>query len=117
MLGEDGLAKQGLLIRHLILPEDLAGTWETLCFIALELSPSIPLSLMSQYRPVHKARSSLNREITSEEYEKAITMARDLGFENLYLQSMETAVHNLPNFDNAENPFPLDCTHNNLEAR
>jgi putative pyruvate formate lyase activating enzyme len=117
VLGEDGLAKQGLLIRHLILPEDLAGTWETLCFIALELSPSIPLSLMSQYRPVHKARSSLNREITSEEYEKAITMARDLGFENLYLQSMETAVHNLPNFDNAENPFPLDCTHNNLEAR
>ena len=114
VLGEDGLAERGLLVRHLILPEDLAGTWETLCFVALELSPSVPLSLMSQYRPVHKARSSLSREITSEGYEKAIAMARDLGFENLYLQSMEAAVHNLPDFDNTDNPFPLDCTHNNI---
>ena len=114
VLGEDGLAERGLLVRHLILPEDLAGTWETLCFVALELSPSVPLSLMSQYRPVHKARSSLSREITSEEYEKAIAMARDLGFENLYLQSMEAAVHNLPDFDNTDNPFPLDCTNNNI---
>ena len=48
-----------------------------------------------------------------EEYEKAIAMARDLGFENLYLQPMQTAVHNLPDFNNTENPFPLDCTHNN----
>jgi putative pyruvate formate lyase activating enzyme len=112
VIGEDGLAKRGLLIRHLLLPEGLAGTWETLCFIALELSPDIPLSLMSQYRPVHKAQFPLNREITPDEYEKAITMARELGFESLYLQSMETAVHNLPDFKNKENPFPLDCTHN-----
>ena len=116
VLDEDELAEQGVLVRHLLLPEDLAGTWETLCFIALELSPSVPLSLMSQYRPVHKAmnRPQLDREITSEEYEKAIAMARDLGFENLYLQSMEAAVHNLPDFDNTDNPFPLDCTHNNI---
>jgi putative pyruvate formate lyase activating enzyme len=83
-----------------------------LCFIALELSPGVPLSLMSQYRPVHKVTSPLDREITPKEYESAISMARELGFENLYLQSMETAVHNLPNFDNTENPFPLDRTHN-----
>ena len=62
--------------------------------------------------PVHKARFPLNREITLEEYESAIAMARELGFENLYLQSMATKVHNLPNFDNTENPFPLDCTQN-----
>ena len=140
-LREDGLAESGLLVRHLLLPEDLAGTWETLCFIALELSPSVPLSLMSQYRPVHKAtllagganlplssKSSelgsnfsveplLNREITPEEYESAISMARELGFESLYLQSMETAVHNLPDFDNTENPFPLDRTHNRENAK
>ena len=111
-LREDGLAESGLLVRHLLLPEGLAGTWETLCFIALELSPSVPLSLMSQYRPVHKVTSPLDREITPEEYELAISMARELGFESLYLQSMETAVHNLPDFDNTENPFPLDRTHN-----
>jgi len=115
-LDEKGLAKQGLLIRHLLLPEDLAGTWDTLCFIALELSSSVPLSLMSQYRPVHQAmkKSSLNRGITPEEYEKAIAMAKDLGIENLYLQSMQMAVHNLPDFNNLDNPFPLDCTHNNI---
>jgi putative pyruvate formate lyase activating enzyme len=114
LLGENGLAQQGLLVRHLLLPEDRAGTWETLCFISLELSPRVSLSLMSQYRPVHKAlnRTPLNRVITHEEYETAIVMARELGFENLYLQSMETEVHNLPDFDNRENPFPLDCTHN-----
>jgi len=118
VLGKDGLAKRGLLVRHLVLPEGLAGSWETLCFIALELSARVPLSLMSQYRPVHKAMnlSPLNREITLEEYESAMTMARELGFENLYLQSMETEVHNLPDFDNRENPFPLDCTQNQENA-
>lgn len=111
-LSEDGLAESGLLVRHLILPDNLAGTWETLCFIALELSPSVPLSLMSQYRPVHKVNEPLSREITRDEYESAISMARELGFENLYLQSMETAVHNLPDFNDKENPFPLDRAHN-----
>jgi putative pyruvate formate lyase activating enzyme len=114
VLDDEGVAEQGLLARHLLLPEGLAGTWETLCFIALELSPEVPLSLMSQYRPVHEAMKNkhINREITQEEYEKAITMARELGFESLYLQSMDTTVHNLPDFNNAEDPFPLDCTHN-----
>ena len=118
ILGEDGLAQRGLLVRHLILPNDLAGTWETLCFISLELSPSVPLSLMSQYRPVHKAldRSPLNRQITQVEYDEAIAMARDLGFENLFLQSLETEVHNLPDFENTADPFPLDRAHNNENA-
>ena len=111
------MAESGLLVRHLLLPEGLAGTWETLCFIALELSPSVPLSLMSQYRPVHKVTSQLDREITSEEYERPISIARELGFESLYLQSMETAVHNLPNFENTEYPFPLDRTHNQGNAK
>ncbi len=116
-LREDGLAASGLLVRHLLLPENLGGTWETLCFIALELSPSVPLSLMSQYRPVHKVTSPLDREVTPEEYESAISMARELGFENLYLQSMEETVHNLPDFDNAANPFPLDRSHNEKSTR
>ena len=67
---------------------------------------------MSQYRPVHKVKSNLNREITKEEYENAIGIARELGFESLYLQFMESTVHNLPDFDDAENPFPLDKAHN-----
>jgi putative pyruvate formate lyase activating enzyme len=115
-LWDDGLAESGLLVRHLFLPEGLARTWGKLCFIALELSPGVPLSLMSQYRPVYKAASPLDREITREEYESGISMVRELGFESLYLQSMETAIHNLPDFDNTEHPFPLDRTYNQEKA-
>ena len=83
-----------------------------LSFLGSAFEPDEP-----EYRPVHKVTSPLDREITPEEYESAISMARGLGFENLYLQSMETAVHNLPNFDNTENPFPLDRTHNQENAK
>lgn len=105
-----GLAESGLLVRHLVLPEGLAGTWETLCFVALELSPEVPVSLMSQYRPVHKAARTpaLNRGITVAEYEEAVRMARDLGLETLYVQDPEETLHNLPDFSRRENPFPLD---------
>jgi putative pyruvate formate lyase activating enzyme len=58
-LRDDGLAGSGILVRHLLLPEGLAGTWEKLCFIALELSPSLPL----------------DREITPKEYGSPIPMA------------------------------------------
>ena len=44
-------------------------------------------------------------------------MAQDLGFENLYLQFIESTVHNLPDFDNAENPFPLDRAHNQKNVK
>ncbi len=109
-LDSRGLARGGLLVRHLVLPEGLAGTWETLCFVALELSPEVPVSLMSQYRPVHKARRTpgLGRGITVAEYQEAVGMARELGLENLYVQDPEDAVHNLPDFSRPENPFPLD---------
>lgn len=88
----------------------MASTWETLCFVALELSSSVPLSLMSQYQPVHKA--SLNRRITADEYEQAITWAKELGFESLFLQPLESNVHNLPDFSSPLNPFPLERTRN-----
>ncbi len=99
--------QRGLLIRHLVLPNSLAGTWETLCFIALELSPKIPISLMGQYHPVHDAShfSELNRFITIEEYESAVQMAKDLGFENIFTQELDVSKHNMPNFEHQEAPF------------
>ncbi len=115
-IDEQGLAEKGLLVRHLILPGQMQSTWETLCFVALELSSSVPLSLMSQYRPVHKAATTLNRRITEEEYEQAIAWAKDLGFESLFLQSLESKVHNLPDFSSPDNPFPLDRARNLLNV-
>ncbi|MFQ5451131.1 MAG: hypothetical protein ACE5E9_10920, partial [Nitrospinaceae bacterium] len=108
--GPDGLARSGLLVRHLLLPEGLAGTWETLCFIAIEMSPKVPVSLMSQYRPVHRAVGDpvLGRRITREEYDHALQRARELGLETLYVQDLEEDLHNLPDFANGETPFPLD---------
>jgi putative pyruvate formate lyase activating enzyme len=111
-INEQGIAERGVLVRHLVLPEQMTATWETLCFVALELSSSVPLSLMSQYRPVHKAAATLNRRITADEYEQAIAWAKELGFESLFLQPLESKVHNLPDFSSPDNPFPLDRARN-----
>ncbi len=109
-LDETGLAQKGLIVRHLVLPDNQAGTWETLCFVALELSPKVPVSLMSQYQPVNRAGddSRISRRITADEYEEALNMARDLGLETVFTQDPEEALHNLPDFEKSENPFPLD---------
>jgi putative pyruvate formate lyase activating enzyme len=68
---EEGIAKKGLIIRHLILPNDLAGSKKTFRFIAEEISDEIDVSLMSQYFPSFKASEnvSIDRKITPEEYE------------------------------------------------
>lgn len=109
-LNNDGLAERGMVVRHLVLPDDTAGTWETLCFIALELSTKVPVSLMSQYRPVHKAAadSRISRRIVAEEYEAALQMTRELGIETVFTQDLEDEQHNLPDFQKQESPFPLD---------
>lgn len=75
----DGIAQRGLIIRHLVLPEGISGTEETLKFIADELSPEVAVSLMDQYFPTYKAVDfpEINRKITAPEYEAAqATMER-----------------------------------------
>ncbi len=73
VVDEEGIAKKGLLIRHLVLPDDLAGSQKTFRFIKQEISPDVYLSLMGQYFPSFKASEdvSINRKITGEEYELA----------------------------------------------
>ena len=74
VLDREGIAQRGLIIRHMILPERLAGTWDVLRWIAEELSPSVHISLMAQYFPAHKAvgHPVLGRKITDEEYFDAL---------------------------------------------
>jgi putative pyruvate formate lyase activating enzyme len=78
---EGGLAVRGLIIRHLVLPQDLAGTDEVMRFIAEELSRESYVNVMAQYRPVHKALryQELSRRISTEEYRAALTSARRHG--------------------------------------
>lgn len=85
IVDEFGIAKRGLLIRHLILPENIAGTEEFIRFIAEEISKNTYVNIMDQYRPCYKAYEypEINRRITTKEYKDAIKMAHDNGLKRL----------------------------------
>lgn len=76
-----GIAQRGLLIRHLVLPGDLAGSREVMGFIAGEISKKSYVNIMFQYRPLFKAKEygELNRRVTLDEYRKAVEIAANLG--------------------------------------
>ncbi len=80
-LDQRGIAQRGLLLRHLVLPDGLAGTEEAMRFIAQEVSVDTYVNIMDQYRPCYKATETprLNRRITKEEYQKAMEIARGFG--------------------------------------
>lgn len=81
VLDEDGLARRGLLVRHLLLPENLAGSDRIFKFLADEISPETYLNLMDQYRPCYRADEvpPLDRRPTSEELRNALRQAKACG--------------------------------------
>ncbi|MFQ6058292.1 MAG: radical SAM protein [Anaerolineae bacterium] len=85
ILDDRGIALRGLLVRHLVLPEGLAGTAEIVRFLAEEVSKNTYLNIMDQYRPCYKAHElpPLNRRITPEEYEEAVRLAHKAGLQRL----------------------------------
>lgn len=78
---ERGIARKGLIIRHLVLPSGLAGTKGVMTFVASEISKNTYVNLMDQYRPCFRASEHplISRRITAEEFEKAIEEARLAG--------------------------------------
>ncbi|MDN5348239.1 MAG: putative pyruvate formate lyase activating enzyme [Clostridia bacterium] len=74
---EKGIARRGLIIRHLVLPEGLAGTKEVMEFIAREISPYSYINIMDQYYPTYEAYRHLDlaRRITREEFKEALEAA------------------------------------------
>ena len=84
-LDSDGIAQRGLLVRHLILPNNLAGTDKVLAFLAEEISPDTYLNLMDQYHPCYRADEypPLNRMITENEYKQAFGIADKYGLHRL----------------------------------
>ena len=82
-IDENGLAKQGILVRHLVLPGGLAGTREIMKFLAREVSPYTYVNIMAQYSPGGKVSEEklpeLNRRITQQEYTDAISAAQKAG--------------------------------------
>ena len=88
VLDNGGIARRGLIVRHLVLPDGLAGTPKVLRWLAENLSPRVHASLMDQYFPAHKAvgHSILGRKITSQEYEEALRAFDEAGLENGWRQ-------------------------------
>ncbi len=84
-LDADGIAQRGLLVRHLVLPDDLAGTEAVLAFLADEISPHTYLNLMDQYRPCYRAADypPLDRSPRRNEYRHALELAAKYGLERL----------------------------------
>ena len=87
----DDQAIRGLLIRHLVLPDDIAGSKETLRFIAEQISTDIPVSVMRQYFPAHHAHEwpEMSRGITWEEYHDVLHYFDTLGFTSAYIQQWD----------------------------
>jgi putative pyruvate formate lyase activating enzyme len=85
VLDERGIAQRGLLVRHLVLPNGLAGTEEIVRFLAQEVSPDTYLNVMSQYRPTYKAQEypEIDRRPTAEELQEAVDLAREAGLTRL----------------------------------
>ena len=85
VIDKRGIAQRGLLVRHLVLPDDIAGTEAVLEFLAAEVSPNTYVNLMDQYRPCYRADEypELDRQITRGEYEAALASARRHGITRL----------------------------------
>ena len=88
LVTDRGIAVRGMILRHLVLPGDLAGTLEVLRFIAREISPDSYINIMPQYRPMwHAGRIAksepmfrdLQRALRRDEYSRAVRYAREVG--------------------------------------
>ena len=104
-IDEKGLAYRGLLIRHLVLPQDQSASGEVLRALA-SFSLRIPLSLMAQYRPCYKALQvpEINRPLKAEEYQQVVALGIRLGLDEIFIQELESAEIYSPDFT-AEDPF------------
>ncbi len=113
-----GLAGRGVLVRILVLPGDLAGVKNSLVFLRKRFGPELAVSLMAQYHPMFKAEQHppLDRTITPEEYEEAVNCALALGFEEVWIQDLDSPSVGLPDFSRAH-PFTFETTTETVTER
>jgi putative pyruvate formate lyase activating enzyme len=111
IFGDDRLLKRGLVIRLLVLPNDLAGTRESLEWIRDSLSPRVAVSMMAQYYATNVAATDeryimLSRRITESEWLRALSALDELGMAEGWMQEYDTASHYYrPDFADPEVPF------------
>jgi putative pyruvate formate lyase activating enzyme len=108
---ESGLLKRGLVIRLLVLPNDMGGLRESLQWIRDELSPQVAVSLMAQYYPTNVAGTNprytlLSRRISESEWLRAVSALDEFGLENGWMQEYDgSAFYYRPDFADRETPF------------
>ena len=104
-MDDDGIARRGLLVRHLVLPGCVDNSLACLAFLA-QLSPAIHVSIMSQYSPQYRAARypEINRSLTFREYDEVTDYAIELGLENAFIQELDSRHRYLPDFD-LDRPF------------
>jgi putative pyruvate formate lyase activating enzyme len=108
---ESGLLKRGLVVRLLVLPNDVACIEESIEWIRDELSPRVAISLMAQYYPTHQAETNnrfilLSRRIRESEWMKATSALETLGMEEGWVQELDGASYYYrPDFTDSERPF------------
>ena len=108
IVDEEDIAQKGLIVRHLLLPNGVAGSRDSLTWLVREVSPRVTVSLMSQYFPAHLAPRIplLSRTITPEEYDEVSELVEELGIENGWLQGMGASADYRPDFSGDGCPFP-----------
>jgi putative pyruvate formate lyase activating enzyme len=99
-LDDEGVMESGLIIRHLVLPGEVENSKAVLRFIADELSPSVHVSLMSQYYPTHRMAThpTLGRTVTKTEYNEVLHEFERLGFYRGWVQELTSPHHYRPDF-------------------
>jgi len=108
---EHGVLQRGLIIRLLVLPNEIGGIRESLEWIRDELSPRVAISLMAQYYPTHQAATNnryvlLSRRVSETEWLRATNLLDELGMEEGWLQEFDgSAFYYRPDFSNANTPF------------
>src|SRR5688572_27964029 len=108
---ENGLLRRGLVVRLLVLPNDIGSIAESIEWIRDELSPRVAISLMAQYYPTHQAESNkryilLSRRIRETEWLKATAALEKLGVTEGWVQEFDGAAYYYrPDFNDADRPF------------
>jgi putative pyruvate formate lyase activating enzyme len=106
VIDEQGIARRGLIVRHLLLPGQSEDSLAVLDWLAAVFGSHIAVSLMSQYRPCYQAPEELRRPLSPEEYGRVLARAKELEFERMFVQpeTFGPEDHLFPDFDLAE-PF------------
>jgi len=108
---DDGVLQRGLVVRLLVLPNEIGSVEESVAWIRDELSPQVAISLMAQYYPTHQAATNnryvlLSRRIRESEWMNAISALEELGMEEGWVQEFDGAAYYYrPDFTDPETPF------------